>query len=745
MVCHMRSTASLRKPFFCLALSAATALCAFAQPPGFSFSTGNLILTRSIYSGDATVVTVGQSLPPVCPSTAKCGTAKATDTGAYPIAGSTNNVWNNENPDANFGVTSPIFLDQITPGGTLINTLAIPTNMVTTSFSSKSELAINLSADGTALTFMAYMAPPNTIDVSNGNTPTVYDPTNPAGGSFYRAVVQVAANGAIMVTPTSAYNGNNGRAAILADGRYYLVGNSNNGSGTPANVVVSGGVQLAMPGQSPATLPIQIGNFSITQVNDPATGKPYAADKVGKDNNFRGLTLFNSTLYITKGSGSNGINTVYQVGPDGTLPTLFTAPTTPINILPGFPTVLARTADVTYMFPFGLWFADANTLYVSDEGDGAAADAAITKNAGLQKWSRVNGVWKLDYVLQNGLNLGQPYTIANYPASLNPATGGLRNVTGRVNGDGTVTIWALTATVSANTDAGADPNKLVSITDVLANTTAAGAASEQFVTLRTAVAGEVLRGIAFAPAWSPNPIPMANAPVILSAANTGVVGLAPGSIASANFQGLAIGNPGKITGTLPTTFGGTSVTIVDSAGRTFAAPLMAVTASQVNFVVPSGVGAGPAQISVTNAGITETSNVPISPVAPALFTAGNAGLVAATAIRAPAGGGAAVTTVTYSTAANGAVVPTPVNLGAAGDQVVLSLFGTGIQAAGVAGVTVTVGGVNAQVQFVGPQGATPGLDQVNVLLPASLVGKGNVPVQLTAAGVAAPTASVTIQ
>jgi hypothetical protein len=70
---------------------------------------------------------------------------------------------------------------------------------------------------------------------------------------------------------------------------------------------------------------VDVGTFSITQVNDPSTGMPYASDKLGKDNNFRGLTLFNNTLYTTKGSGSNGVNTVYQVGATGSLPTLANA------------------------------------------------------------------------------------------------------------------------------------------------------------------------------------------------------------------------------------------------------------------------------------------------------------------------------------------------------------------------------------------------------------------------------------
>src|SRR5258707_12839546 len=68
-----------------------------------------------------------------------------------------------------------------------------------------------------------------------------------------------------------------------------------------------------------------------------------AADKPGKDNNFRGLTICNYTMYVTKGSGGNGINTVYQVGNAGVLPSgdTTTLAALPITILPGFPTTLA--------------------------------------------------------------------------------------------------------------------------------------------------------------------------------------------------------------------------------------------------------------------------------------------------------------------------------------------------------------------------------------------------------------------
>ena len=87
--------------------------------PGFTAN--NLVLSRSVYSGTASTVTAGQTLPPVCGTQATC-TAGATNTGAFPALGSNNNVWNNVLIDASFGLTSPIFLDQITTSGTVLNT-----------------------------------------------------------------------------------------------------------------------------------------------------------------------------------------------------------------------------------------------------------------------------------------------------------------------------------------------------------------------------------------------------------------------------------------------------------------------------------------------------------------------------------------------------------------------------------------------------------------------------------------------
>jgi hypothetical protein len=543
------------------------------------FLPGRLVLSRSVYDNNANNVQVGATLPPGCVPSAElnvtCGTA--THDGTYPT------VWNNDLADASFGITSSIFLDQLDPSdGSLINSLEVPNSsqngvpptkdQLVTSFPSKSELALNLSTDGRFITFLGYVAPNGALDVSNSNTPTIVDPTNPVPSQFYRAVAQVDQHGKFHFTKTEAYSGNNGRAAILNNTNganvVYTAGNAGNGGDPqPDDIIIAAGAQIlspevrAMVAQNPA-LPTPVGSFNIKQLPG---AKYQAGDKVGKDTNFRGLRIYDQVLYYSKGSGGNGINTVYFVDttaqacptttsagvvtgggvgvPQTTLASFTGLPTsaiaydlnaiatkgvTPYNmcVLRGFPIDLKTKT----FFPFGLWFADANTLYVADEGDGdttfSTATGRFTKatvdgtgqtaagvHPGLQKWVFDGTKWNRQYTLQAGLNLGIPYayTITGYPTGNNdaqtkqpapwtPATGGLRNITGRVNGDGTVTIWGITSTVSGNGDAGADPNQLVVITDLLAATTQP--AGESFTILRKAGFGEVLRGISLTPGTS---------------------------------------------------------------------------------------------------------------------------------------------------------------------------------------------------------------------------------------------------
>jgi hypothetical protein len=525
-------------------LHAQTSASAKANQP--FFTPFNVVVSRSVYDNKASNVTVGQQLPPNCASTqAGCaGTSGAPYNGTYPY------VFNNVLYDGSFGITSAIYLDEVNPYGALVHSLEVPNSSIAgvtktsdqlvTSFSSKSEEALHLSLSGKVLSFIDYVAPVDRIDASNSNTPGAVDPTDPVGEDAYRAVGTVNVNGKFHFTETNAYSGNNGRSAILNDQDgydiFYTAGNAGNGSSPePDGVILGAGAQIVdevkapEDSQSPGP-PTPVGSFSVTELGDKA-------DKIGKDDNFRGMTIYKDVVYFTKGSGGNGVNTIYFVDTTGSacpkgvglpsasakLPTAaimanlgtLQADGLPSNmcILAGFPTELAKSASGV-RYPFGIWFANPTTLYVADEGDGYTGGtdlythAAAQTTAGLEKWTLNPGTgqWTLAYTLQNGLALGRPYAPAGYPAGVNsatnlpwaPATDGLRNITGFTYGN-LVLIYGITSTVSGGGDTGADPNKLVGVLDLLSNTDPGFASYETFLPLRSANFAEVLRGVSLTP------------------------------------------------------------------------------------------------------------------------------------------------------------------------------------------------------------------------------------------------------
>jgi hypothetical protein len=571
---------------------------------GTIFTPGDLLVSTGLWTTNPSITSGTTELPPNCGGTtypdATCATANAG--GQYP------QVFNNDAVDGSFGVSEPIVLDELNPTtNAVVDTLTVPnstqagvtssSDQLVTSFSSKSELALNQSTDGQYVNFMGYVAPSGSLDVSNADTPGAIDPTNTDSQTpTYRAVAQLDDNGNFVFTETSSYSGNNGRAAIEdpETGTIFMAGNGGNGSKPePKGVVVGTGSQLIAPSSlSEATQTANYGSNGSPLTpygNFSAYGElGLTKDKTAaKDDNFRGMTINNNVVYLTKGSGSNGVDTVYYVDtvggtcPSGsgvpsssaTLPSLssWTPPSyyagtttnslnesstnpglTPTNmcVLNGFPTALASGATDSSDYPFGIWFANPTTLYVADEGAGdntynattnLYTAAAASTTAGLQKWSFNGTKWVLDYVLQNGLNLGTPYPVASNPADsgdsnggvypttdntiaecptpssstqvdcpFTPATDGLRNLTGQVNSNGTVTIWAATSTVSGAGDQGADPNQLVDITDNLAATTLPVA--ESFSTAMGPTYGQVVRGVSFTPgtgATSPPVLPEA--------------------------------------------------------------------------------------------------------------------------------------------------------------------------------------------------------------------------------------------
>ena len=230
---------------------------------------------------------------------------------------------------------------------------------------------------------------------------------------------------------------------------------------------------------------------------------------------------------------------------------------------------------------------------------------------------------------------------------------------------------------------------------------------------------------------------------VVSAANSRGAAIAPGSLATAFGADLAQGNPGATSSPLPTSFGGTSLTLVDSNGTAWAPPLIYVSSKQVNFYVPEGVATGEAELIVTSGdGTASAGSVQVATVAPGIFTLNSANLAAAEGILASSNG--TQTPVQVYKVSGGAVVANPINLGSASDEFVLELYGTGIQAAGTSNVQVTVGGTSVSVQYAGKSAST-GEDQVNIILPHSLAGAGNVTVQVTASGIAANPVQITIQ
>jgi hypothetical protein len=599
-------------------------------------------------------------------------------------------VFLNETPDGSFGVTSPIFLDQLAPSGTLLSTLNVTDAIykqlgmnVTTSFPSKSELGLSFTPDNSAVTFMAYGSPANTLDVSNASTPGHLDITNLVNGQslliYQRDIVELNGDGTVQVTTTNSYSGNNGRnAALGTSGYYYMVGNAGNngksvkfaagtvsfaaasndvtlsGASSTANMFVGtpfsgtnvptaayvtkikssteflisapslaasdptktytadeGSIQLVnatfgigattitvadtsdlVPGMplsgsgfatgsyiqsivktdtihfvaSAATTAASSASKSYTAgvsnsmlsdntgvrligkgewdtagtgtgiydaiTNSTVVGKvngtfgtntgyqrgftvsqspvSQADDKTGKDDNFRGLRIFNNTLYVTKGSGGNGFDAVYQVNPSGGayvtadvgtgLPTYGDAGAASINPLPGWPldSLGACEANIgkpvpvnctIVHHPFGIFFANSTTLYVADEGSTTLANAAA---GGLEKWmyNTTSGLWEWKYTIPASSIPG--YYVSGVG---NLFAVGLRNVSGITQNANQVTIYAITSTGGQTlNDEGADPNQLVSITDTVSATTPQ--AGEAFTVVKTAAYGDVLRGIA---------------------------------------------------------------------------------------------------------------------------------------------------------------------------------------------------------------------------------------------------------
>ncbi len=116
----------------------------------------------------ASTVTIGQPLP---------GGGNAIANGSYP------GVFENAIPDASFGVTSPITLEELTTSGTPGYLAGNYRQRRHDEFQLQiGGFALNLSPGAGVISFIGYQAPVNALDISNANTPAIIEPGNPDTG-----------------------------------------------------------------------------------------------------------------------------------------------------------------------------------------------------------------------------------------------------------------------------------------------------------------------------------------------------------------------------------------------------------------------------------------------------------------------------------------------------------------------------------------------------------------------------------
>lgn len=235
----------------------------------------------------------------------------------------------------------------------------------------------------------------------------------------------------------------------------------------------------------------------------------------------------------------------------------------------------------------------------------------------------------------------------------------------------------------------------------------------------------------------------------LSAASYSGAEFAPESIVAAFGESLATSTEIANSLPLPTSLAGTVVKIKDSLGVERSAALFFVAPGQINYVVPAETANGEAAVTVTSGdGTLSAGTLNIATVAPGIFTANanGSGVAAAVILRIKADNSQIYETLSRFDSSQNAFVPTPVDLGPESDQVFLLLFGTGLRyRSTLAGVSARIGDVEAAVSYAGAAGELAGLDQVNVQIPRSLIGRGLVNIVLTVDGKTANTVTLQIK
>jgi uncharacterized protein (TIGR03437 family) len=251
------------------------------------------------------------------------------------------------------------------------------------------------------------------------------------------------------------------------------------------------------------------------------------------------------------------------------------------------------------------------------------------------------------------------------------------------------------------------------------------------------------------------PIRLADFPVSVqagltstNAGNYTIGTVARGSIVAAFGTQLAATTVEATTLPLPTNLGGVTAVIRDVTGLATPAPLFFVSPQQVNYQVPVDTFEGPATLTLTSSeGQLAVSRLNIVRVAPALFTLNGSGqgLPIGYLVRTRLDGSQVVEPF-WRPLPGGGVVPRPIPIAHPSEDLSLALYGTGLRfRSALSNVSVTIGGLPAQLLYLGEAVNFVGLDQCNIRLPAALAGRGVVDLELIVDGVTANRVQLTFE
>jgi hypothetical protein len=244
---------------------------------------------------------------------------------------------------------TPIFLDEYTAAGSLVQSIAVPTSVsganfaITCAGSSASEGQITKSVNGQYVLFTGYNAASGTAAISA----TTAAATNRVVGLL--DIVTGAVNSSTALNDFAS-------------------------AGSPRCATSTNGTDIWVCGSNSGVRYTTLGATTSTQLSTTPT-------------NVRTVNIFTNQLFITAASATfQGISAV------GTgMPTTVGQTIVP---LPGFPTTAGPSP-----YSFSIKPTTADVAYVAD-------DRTIALGGGIQKWILSAGTWGLAYILNNGLTAG---------------------------------------------------------------------------------------------------------------------------------------------------------------------------------------------------------------------------------------------------------------------------------------------------------------------------------------------------